>query len=80
MNPITMHDQALAFIQNDSMGLVIDNLISYEILAKEFEGYWRATISQELMAQMILIDHEEKNLPYPIRRKIIKAVWSHNDA
>jgi hypothetical protein len=74
-----MHDQALAFIATDSYMLMIDGKVSYEILAAQFEGYWRATIAQEMAAQLIIIDHEEKNLPYSTRRKIIKSIWSHHE-
>jgi hypothetical protein len=79
LNPIALHDQALAFIQSDSFALLIDGQISYEILAKEFEGYWRATIAQELTASMILINAVDNNLPYAVRRKIIKEIWSRHD-
>jgi len=48
MNPIAMHDQTLAYIQGDALHTVLLNGLSYEVLAKEFEGYWRQRIAREL--------------------------------
>ena len=74
-----MHDQSLAFIATDSYMLMIDGKVSYEILAEQFEGYWRATIAQEVAAQLIIIDDDGEKLPYPTRRRIIKSIWSHHE-
>ena len=48
MNPIAMHDQALAFIQRESLTLELKEGLSFEILAQQFEGYWRQVIAKEL--------------------------------
>jgi hypothetical protein len=69
-----MHDQALAFIRLDSRDIVIDNQISYEILAHEFEVYWRAVIASEIA--------EKFNLSVGLVSQIdpiIKAIWNMND-
>jgi len=47
MNPVAAHDQALAFIQNESLTLELREGLSFEILAKEFEFYWRMKIAKE---------------------------------
>ena len=48
MNPIAMHDQALTYIQSDALHTVIDGGLSFEILAHQFENYWRQRIAREL--------------------------------
>jgi len=48
MNPIAMHDQVLTYIQNDALHTVIDGGLSFEILAHQFEHYWRQRIAREL--------------------------------
>ena len=48
MNPIAMHDQALSYIQSDALFTQIDGGISFEILAHQFEQYWRQRIAREL--------------------------------
>ena len=48
MNPVAMHDQCLAFIKGDALVSEIDGAVSYEILAKEFEFYWRQRIVKDL--------------------------------
>jgi len=48
MNPIAMHDQALSYIQNDALFTPIDGGLSFEILAQQFEQYWRQRIAREL--------------------------------
>jgi len=48
INPIAMHDQALTFIQNDALFLEVDGGLSFEILAHQFEQYWRQRIAREL--------------------------------
>ena len=48
INPIAMHDQALAFIQQESLTTELSEGLSFEILAKQFEGYWRQVIAREL--------------------------------
>lgn len=47
-NNFFMHDQVLAYIKIDSMTTVIDGKLSFETLAKEFEGYWRAAIAADV--------------------------------
>ena len=48
MNPIAMHDQALTYIQSDALHTQIDGGLSFEILAHQFENYWRQPIAREL--------------------------------
>ena len=48
MNPIAMHDQALSYIQNDALFTEVDGGLSFEILAQQFEQYWRQRIAREL--------------------------------
>ena len=48
MNPIAMHDQALAYIQGEAIHTVLIEGLSFEVLAKEFEFYWRQRIAREL--------------------------------
>ena len=48
MNSIAMHDQVLAFIQKESFNTEVDGGISFEILAHQFENYWRQRIAREL--------------------------------
>jgi hypothetical protein len=48
MNPIAMHDQALAYIQGDALQTVLVEGLSFEVLAHQFEGYWRQRIVREL--------------------------------
>lgn len=48
INPIAMHDQALTFIQQESLHLTVDGGLSFEILAHQFENYWRQRIAREL--------------------------------
>ena len=55
INPISAHDQALAFIHQDSLFLKIDGALSFEIIAHEFEGYWRQQISEEIRAKLMPI-------------------------
>ena len=79
-NPVAFHDQALQYIKSDSFTTVVDGAISFEILAREFEGYWRAVISDELRFNLGVIEHEESlKLPDPFKRKILLSVWSIND-
>lgn len=53
MNPIAAHDQALAFIMTDSLFLTIDGALSFDLIASQFEGYWRYQISQEIEAKLM---------------------------
>jgi hypothetical protein len=69
-----MHDQVLAFIRLDSREIVIDNQISFEILAREFEVYWRATIAHDVADAHKL----STGLIAPID-PIIKTIWNVND-
>ena len=78
-HPVSFHDQILAYIQSDAYTTVIDNSISYQIIANEFESFWRAVIAQELYVNLAVIEHEEnQKLPEPFKRKILSTVWSVN--
>jgi hypothetical protein len=48
LNPVFMHDQCLAYIQDDALFTALDGALSFEILAKEFEHYWRNKVAKEL--------------------------------
>jgi hypothetical protein len=79
-HPVSLHDQILAYIQTDAYTTMVDGAISYQILADQFESFWRAIIAQELSMNLIAIEHEEGiTLPKPTKRKIILSVWSVND-
>ena len=79
-HPVSLHDQILAYIQSDAYTTIVDGAISYQILANEFESFWRAIIAQELSINLKAIEHEESHeLPDPFRRKILLSVWSVND-
>ena len=73
-NPIFMHDQALAFIRMDSREIVVDNNISFEILAQEFEIYWRAMIAHDVAQEHNL----SVGLVAPID-PIIRTIWNKHD-
>ena len=73
-NPIFMHDQVLAYIRLDSREIVIDNQISFEILAHEFEVYWRAMIAHDVAQEHSL----SVGLVSPID-PIIQTIWKRND-
>jgi hypothetical protein len=79
-HPVSLHDQILAYVQSDAYTTIVDGAISYQILANEFESFWRAIIAQELSVNLKAMEHEEKHeLPDPFRRKILLSVWSVND-
>ena len=79
-NPVAFHDQALQYIKSDSFTTVVDGAISFEILAKEFEGYWRAVIAQDVLLNLQEIEEEESfKLPEPFKKKILLCIWSIND-
>jgi hypothetical protein len=79
-HPVSFHDQILAYIQTDAYTTVVDGAISFQIIANEFETFWRAVIAQELSVNLTAIQHEESHkLPDPFRRKILLSVWSVND-
>ena len=79
-HPVSLHDQILAYVQSDAYTTIVDGAISYQILANEFESFWRAIIAQELSMNLKAIEHEESyELPEPLKRKIILSVWSVND-
>jgi|LakMenEpi03Aug12_release.lakeMendotaPanAssembly.Ray.scaffolds.fasta_scaffold247597_6 hypothetical protein len=79
-NPVAFHDQTLQYIKSDSFTTIVDGRISFEILASEFEGYWRAIIAQEVQKNLPAIEHEESlKLPDPFKRKILLCIWSIND-
>ena len=54
-HPVFMHDQVLAYIKSDALFLSIDGKLSYEVLAKEFEGYWREFIAREINEKLMPI-------------------------
>jgi hypothetical protein len=72
-NPVHMHDQALAFIRMDSREIVLDNEISFEILAREFEEYWRLMISSDVAR----VHNLSTGLIKPID-PIILTIWNKN--
>jgi hypothetical protein len=79
-NRVAFHDQILQYIKSDSYTTVVDGAISFEILANEFEGYWRAVLAQEVQKNLEVIEHEESlKLPEPFKRKILLCIWSIND-
>lgn len=79
-NPIAFHDQILQYIKSDSFTTVVDGAISFELIAREFEGFWRAVIAQELQKNLSAIEHEESlELTEPTKRKILLSIWSIND-
>jgi hypothetical protein len=79
-NPVAFHDQTLQYIKSDSFTTIVDGAISFEILSREFEGYWRAVISDEIRQNLPAIEHEEGlELPEPFKRKILLCIWSIND-
>jgi ABC-type Fe2+-enterobactin transport system substrate-binding protein len=79
-NPVAFHDQILQYIKSDSFVTAVDGEISFLILAKEFENYWRAIISNEIRINLPAIEHEENlQLPKPFKKKILLSVWSIND-
>ena len=79
-HPVSFHDQILAYIQTDAYTTVVDGAISFQIIANEFETFWRAVIAQELSVNLQAIQHEENHdLPDPLKRKILLSVWSVND-
>jgi hypothetical protein len=53
MNPVSAHDQALAFIMTDSLFLQVDGALSFEIIASQFEGFWRQQIAEEIRARLM---------------------------
>jgi hypothetical protein len=79
-HPVSLHDQILAYVQSDAYTTFVDGAVSYQILANEFESFWRAIIAQELNSNLSAIEHEENfKLPAPFKRKIILSIWSVND-
>ena len=79
-HPVSFHDQVLAYVQTDAFTTFVDGAISYQIIANEFESFWRAIIAQELQMNLKAIEHEESlTLPDPLKRKIILSIWSVND-
>ena len=79
-HPVFYHDQVLQYIKSDAFTTIVDGGISFELLAKEFELYWRAIIAQELGVNLAAIQHEESfTLPEPFKRKLFLTVWSNND-
>lgn len=50
-HPIAQHDQMLAYLRNDSLRIHVDGASSFEIIAREFEGYWRTLIGHEVKAK-----------------------------
>ena len=79
-HPVSFHDQILAYVQSDAFTTVVDGSISYQLIANEFESFWRAIIAQELQMNLKAIEHEESlTLPDPFKRKIILSIWSVND-
>ena len=79
-NPVAFHDQILQYIKSDSFTTVVDGGISFEIISREFETYWRTIIADEVRQNLPAIEHEESfELPDPLKRKILLCIWSIND-
>ena len=68
MNPIAMHDQILAFIRNDSVHTIVDGASSFEIIAHEFEPYWRTMIKREVEFRHF------RNLADPNSHPVIRTI------
>ena len=79
-NSVAVPDQTLQYIKSDAFTTDVDGGISFEILAREFEGYWRSVIADEINQNLPAIEHEESlQLPEPFKRKILLCIWSIND-
>jgi hypothetical protein len=79
---IHLYDQALAFIKLDALNVVIHNsgvknvdggtsVNAYEVLAREFEHYWRSVIGQEVAKQF--------NLDPTNPDVLLLTIWKAND-
>jgi hypothetical protein len=55
VNPIFMHDQCLAYIQDEALYTKLASGLSFELLAKEFEVYWRGRIAVEVRSKLMPI-------------------------
>lgn len=52
-NLVAFHDQVLEFIKTDSFALKIGDTYSLDILAAEFERFWRNKISLDLSTWLL---------------------------
>lgn len=76
---IHLYDQTLAFIKQDSWDTVIkypnsnggDLVNAYEVLAKEFEGYWRTVIADEV-AKVFGLDTTKPDV-------LLLTIWKLDD-
>ena len=79
---VHLYDQALAFIQQDAHTTIIrhtklrnsdggDKINAYELLAKEFESYWRAVIGDEV-AEVFGLDKTKPDV-------LLLTIWKLDD-
>ena len=79
---IHLYDQALAFIEQDSYDVIIkhptlrnadggDTINAYEVLAREFEHYWRSVIGDEV-AKAFGIDPTKPDV-------LLLTIWKLDD-
>jgi hypothetical protein len=78
-HPVFFHDQTLAYIKNDAMNVTVDGQNSFELLAREFQFYWRSFITEELTLNMQVIEQVHGPISKQIQREIFKIVWTPND-
>ena len=78
-HPVFQHDQTLAYIKNDAMNVTVDGQNSFELLAREFQFYWRSFITQELTLNMQVIEQVHGPIPKQVQLEIFKIVWTPND-
>lgn len=76
-NMVSMHDQTLMFIKTDSYTTQVDGSISFELIAREFEMYWRAIVSVEV--NEFLGNHFEKEKSFALQdaKDLIRTVWGN---
>lgn len=79
---IHLYDQALAFIRQDARGITVHDsglknvgggtgVNAWEVLAHEFEHYWRHVIAQEV-ATAFGIDPEQPDV-------LLLTIWKSDD-
>lgn len=82
INKIHLYDQALSFIRQDARFTTVqdsglkniyggDKVNAWEILAHEFENYWRCIIAEEV-AKAFNIDVEKPDV-------LLLTIWKNND-
>lgn len=79
-HPISFHDQVLKFIQTDSYSTHVDGGISFALIAREFENYWRAVIAVEVNEFLMdFADDKRKVLTSRDKQNLLLTIWSTND-